>query len=104
MDVGFCLAGPVNWAGREAQVKMMVSTVQKGHQAIADTVMEKRTKAKGPGCLWGTMKTNQTPTAAYNIKTWMQGLEGDASRVEVRDGDASNHGTEQRKHSFSACE
>ena len=29
-DVGFHLGSPVNWAGREAQVEMMVSTVWKG--------------------------------------------------------------------------
>ena len=38
-DVGFCLGSPVNCAGREAQVEMMVSTVQEGHWAIADTIM-----------------------------------------------------------------
>ena len=59
-DVGFCLAGPVNWAGIEAQVETMVSTVQEGKQAIADAIMEKRTKDWGPGCPRGTTKTNQT--------------------------------------------
>ena len=41
------LGGPVNWAGREAQVEMMVSTVQEGYQVITDVVMEKGTKARG---------------------------------------------------------
>ena len=49
-DVGFSLTGPINWAGREAQVETMVSTVQEGHQATADAVVEKRIKARGPGC------------------------------------------------------
>ena len=38
MDVGFYLGSPVNWARREAQVEMMVSTVEEGHQAITDTI------------------------------------------------------------------
>ena len=50
-DAGFHLAGPVNWAGIETQVEMMVSTVQEGHWAIADAVMEKRTKARGQDAL-----------------------------------------------------
>ena len=49
-DVGFHLASPVNWARREAQMEMMVSTVQECHQAIADAIMGKRTKARGPEC------------------------------------------------------
>ena len=43
--------------------------------------MEKRTKARGPGCPQGTMKTNQTPVVAYDIEEWMHGLEEDASEV-----------------------
>ena len=95
-DVGFCLASPVNWARREAEVEMMVRTVREGHWAIADTVMEKKTKARGPGQPQGITKTNQIPSAAYNIEEWMQGLEEDVSKVEVRKGDVSNCGTEWR--------
>ena len=47
--VRFSLTGPVNWAGRKAQVEGTVNTVQEGHWAIADAVMEKKMKAKGPG-------------------------------------------------------
>ena len=36
-------------------------------------------------------------TAAYNIKEWMQGLGEDASKVEVRNDEMRNHGTEQKK-------
>ena len=93
-EVGFSLASPVNWAGREAQVELMVSTVQEGCRAITDAFVEKRTKASGPGHSQGTMKTNQTPTAAYNIEEWMQGLEEDASEVEARNGDAGDQRTE----------
>ena len=38
-DVGFHLGIPVNWTRREAQVEMMVSTVQEGHQTITQTVV-----------------------------------------------------------------
>ena len=34
---------------------------------------------------------------AYNIEKWMQGLEEDAPKVEVRKGDAINCRPEQRK-------
>ena len=101
-DVGFSLGSPVNCAEREAQVEMTVSTVQEGHQAIAGTIMEKRTKARGPGHPIGMMKTIQTPAAAYNIEEWMQGLEEDASKVEVRNGDVSYYGTEWR-NAYSEC-
>ena len=79
-DVGFHLGGPVNWARTEAQVKMMVSTVQEGHWAITDAIKE--------------MKTNLTPTASYNIREWMWDLEEDASRAEVRNDEVSNCGIE----------
>ena len=46
-DVGIHLGGPVYLARREAQVDLMVSTVQEGHQAIADAIMEQKTKARG---------------------------------------------------------
>ena len=57
--------------------------------------MEKRTKARERECPTGTTKTIQTPAAAYNIKECIQGLEEDASKIEVRKGDVSNCGTEQ---------
>ena len=42
------------------------------------------------------MKTGQTPTAAYNIKEWMQGMEEDASKTELRNNTTSDCGTEQK--------
>ena len=95
-DFGFHLGGPVNWAGSEAQVEMMVSTVQEGHQDITDTIIEKWTKAREQGHLWWTMKSSQTPTAAYNIKKWMQGLEEDASEADLRHNKMSDCETEQK--------
>ena len=47
-DVGFHLGDPVNWAGREPQVEMMVCAVQEGFQAITDTC-GKELKPGGPG-------------------------------------------------------
>ena len=41
-------------------------------------------------------KDKPDPTVAYNIEEWMQGLEDDASEVEVINGNVSNHGTEWR--------
>ena len=55
-----------------------------------------------PGGPWGTVKTKWTPTAAYNMEEWMWGLEEDASKVEVRNGKVSNHGTE-RRNAYSQC-
>ena len=95
-NVGFRLASSVTWARREHQVETMVSTVQEGHWAIVGAIVDKRTKAMGARPPWGTTKTNQTPTAAYNIKECMQGLKEDASKVEERNGDVGNGGTEWR--------
>ena len=36
------------------------------------------------------MKTNWTPSAAYNIEEWMQDFEEDASEVGARNGDVSH--------------
>ena len=95
-DIAFSMAGPVIWARRQAQVKMAVSTVQEGHWTIADAVVEKRTKAQGPGDPQGKKKTKQTPAVACNIKELMQGIKEDESEVELRNGRAGNHRAEPR--------
>ena len=41
-------------------------------------------------------KVNLGPAAANNTEEWLWDLEEDAPKVEVRNGDASNHGLEQR--------
>ena len=46
-DIGFSLTGPVNWAGRTAQVKVTANMVQEGCCASVEGVMEK-IKARGP--------------------------------------------------------
>ena len=63
--------GPINWASRTAQVEVTVNTVQEGYQAIADAVVEERTKARGPGHPHGMTKVMRTPTMAYNIEESM---------------------------------
>ena len=43
------LTGSVTWAGRTAQVDVTVNTIQESHKAIAETILETKTKARGPG-------------------------------------------------------
>ena len=58
---------------------------------------KKRTKAQGPGHPQGKKKTNQTPVAmACNIKEWVQAIEDDDSKVELRNGRVGNHRAEPR--------
>ena len=94
--VGFSLTGPVNWASRTTQVETTVNTVQEGCLAIADAVVEKRTKARGPGCPHGMMKVTKVPTAVCSIEEWMRGLEEDAPKEEARNGDTINCRPEKR--------
>ena len=83
-DIRFTLTGPVNWAGRLAQVEATVNIVQKGHWAIVDTVMEKRMKARGPGHPQGSGRAIQSLAGACKVDDWMQGLDEGASDGEVR--------------------
>ena len=101
-DVGFSLMGLISWAGRTAEVVATVNTVQEGHQAISEAVVEKRTKARGPGHPHRTMKVMRAPTTAYDIEDRMQGMEEDAPEGEVRSGNVVNCSPEQKKCSFSA--
>ena len=48
-DVKLSLRGPVSWAGRTAQEKATVKSMQEGHQAISDAIIEKKMKARDPG-------------------------------------------------------
>ena len=95
-DVRFSLTGPVNWADRTVQVEVTVNAIWEGQQAIGDAVVEKRTKAKGPGCTHGMTEEMRVPTTAYDIEEWKRGLEKGASKEDVRNGDMINHGPEQR--------
>ena len=62
-----------------------MKTVQEGCQAIAETVVEKRTKAREPGCPQGMIKVMRTPAAAaYDVELRMQSMEEDAPEGEAR--------------------
>ena len=70
-DIRFSLTGPVNWAGKTSQMEVTVNTVQEGHQAIVDTVMEKKMKARGPGYPQGIGKAIQSLAGACKVDNWM---------------------------------
>ena len=53
-----------------------MKTMQEGCHAIDEAVVEKKMKTRGPGQPWGKAKPSKTPTAAYDIKDWMQDLKG----------------------------
>ena len=95
-DAGFSLTAPVNLARRMVQVEVTVNTIKEGCWAIADAVVEKRTKAKGPGCPHRMTKAAQAPATAYNIEEWMWGLEEEAPEVEARNSEVGNCGLEWR--------
>ena len=77
-DVEFGLGGLLNWAGRSAQMEALRKTVQKGCHAILKVVVEKKTKARGPGQPCGKTRHPKTPAPAYNTEEWMRGLTGDS--------------------------
>ena len=52
-DIEHGLKGSVTWAGRTGQVEVTVNTIQEVSRAIADAVLEKKMKARGPGHPWG---------------------------------------------------
>ena len=62
----------------------MANTVQEGCQAIADAVMERRMKGRGPGHPQGSGRAIQPLTGACNVDDWMQGLDKGASGGDVR--------------------
>ena len=96
------MTGPINWAGRTAHVAVTVNALQEGHGTIADAVVEKTTKARGPGHPHRMMKVTRTPTVAYDIKEWMQGVEEDAPKEKLRNGNAINCRPEWR-NTHSQC-
>ena len=76
-DVELGLRGPVNSAGRTAQVEVTVNTIQEGSRAIADAIMEKEMIARGPGHPSGLRRASQSSVATCNMMTgcesWMRG-------------------------------
>ena len=94
--------GPVNWASRTVHVGVTVNTVQERNQAMADAVVEKRTKARGPGHPIGTTKVMRTPSMAYVIEEWIWGVEEDAPKLEAINGNAIDYRPEWR-NTHSQC-
>ena len=90
-DVELGLRGPVNWAGRTAQVEATVNTIQEGHLAIADAIIKKKMKARGHGCPWGLRRVTQSSAAAYHVDDWIQGLDKGVSDEEMRTDDIWTH-------------
>ena len=75
-DVELGLSGPVSWAERiaqvevaerTAQVEVTVNTMQEGHWAIVDVIMEKKIKARGPRNPQGLRRPNQSSAASCNV-------------------------------------
>ena len=88
--------GPVNWAGRTAQVEVTVNTVQEGHTVIADTIIEKKMKARGPGHPQGSKGATWPSAATCNVDDWMLGLdEGTSDKNMGRTGDVWGHQYEE---------
>ena len=77
-DIELGLRGSLNWAGKPAQIEETINTMQEGHQAIAEAVVEKKTKARGAGCPWGMDESHPGPH--HSIQHW---------RVDVRLGRSS---------------
>ena len=48
-DIEFGLGGLYNWAGRSLQIDASRKAMQEGHHTILKAVVEKKTKARGPG-------------------------------------------------------
>ena len=85
-DVGFCLTGPLNWAGRRAHLEATAITVKEGQSATA--VMEKRTKAWGPGCSHRLERKSWPPAHASWVDNWIQGLGEEESDEDLRADDS----------------
>ena len=47
--IEFDLGGPFNWASRSVQIEALRITVQEGCCVILEAVVERKTKARGPG-------------------------------------------------------
>ena len=56
-DIGFSWTGPINWARGATQVEETKNTVQEGHWAIVDAVMDIKNEGQEPGAPQGSRKT-----------------------------------------------
>ena len=68
-DIELGLRGLFNWARKPAQIDVSESTVQEGHQAIADAVMERKTKAREPGHIVGMTNATWAPVQCTTLKS-----------------------------------
>ena len=100
-DTELGLRGLFNWARKPVQIEATINTMQEGHQAIADAVMEWELRSGGQDTPEEWQKQPRPLPAAYNIEEWMWGLR-EAPSGEVRNGDVGNHGLEQRS-AHSQC-
>ena len=66
-DIEHVLTGSLTWAGRTAQVEKTVNTIQEGHRAITDAILEMKMKARGPGHPEGLSRAVQSSAAACNV-------------------------------------
>ena len=67
-DIELGVRGSFNWARKPAQIEVTINTMQEGHQPIVDSVLEKKTKTRKPGCPQGIMKATGAPATTYNIE------------------------------------
>ena len=67
-DVKFCLGGPFSWARRSVQIEASRKTMQEGHHAILEAVVEKKTKVRGPWWPWG--KTRHAKNSSCGLWHW----------------------------------
>ena len=74
------------------------NTVQEGIWATADAVMEKKTKARGPGHPRGMGKAIQSSGGACKVDGWVRGLDEGASNGEVRTGNSHVPCGQGRQH------
>ena len=77
------MTGAINWARRTAQVEVTANMVQEGCQAIADAVMEKKTKTRSLRCQ-EVGRAIRPSAGTCNVDDWMRGLDKGASDGEVR--------------------
>ena len=57
------------------QVEVTANMVQEGRWAIVDAVMEKKLKARGPGCPQGLGRAIRSLADTCNVDNWMRGLD-----------------------------
>ena len=58
-DTAFPLTGAGTWVGKLAYLITDPMTIQEGRRAIAQVVLDKRVKARGPGHPWVNLQAQQ---------------------------------------------